>query len=171
MTADHSEAESVMSSMKLFSARAVTAPAAVADPTVTRRAFALVSLSHPRLSYAGWVRFLRRASRGGSGRSGVVFVEDPRGYPHAFFRYSVEAGASLAAAESGSGRVMRLSDLVVGEIPGSDLLTRIAERGEELARASGCASLVIELPRAMRLGAPSLAGYHAVAGGLMAKAL
>jgi hypothetical protein len=68
-----------MFSSHLFYARALTGDAAASDPAATRRAYALVSLSHPRLSYAGWTRFLRQATKSKPERAGLVFVEDPRG--------------------------------------------------------------------------------------------
>ncbi|WP_271168747.1 hypothetical protein [Hansschlegelia plantiphila] len=160
-----------MFSSELFYARTLSATAAISDPDATRRAFALVSLSHPRLSYEGWVRFLRRATRTKSGKAGVIFIEDPRGYPHALFRYAVEAKPSLAAAEDGSVRVLRLSDLVVADIAGSCLLPSIAAQGERLARALDCQTILIELPGRLRDRADGLAGYEPVAGGVISKSL
>jgi hypothetical protein len=154
-----------------FCARTLNASAALADPLATRRAFALVSLSHPRLSYEGWVRFLRRATRSKRGTSGMIFIEDPRGYPHALFRYAVSVDSSLVAAEDGLVRVLRLTDLVVAEIAGSGLLSTIAQSGEELAQALGCNSVVIELPGALRAKVTELADYQSVAAGVICKAL
>lgn len=160
-----------MFSSNLFYARTLTGTAALSDPAATRRAFALVSLSHPRLSYDGWVRFLRRATRSKPARSGVIFVEDPRGYPHAVFRYAIDVEPSLIAVRDGSRRVLRLADLVVAEIPGSGLLATIAQQGEGLARQLGCNSIVIELPGVLRDKTAELEGYNAVSGGLIAKSL
>ncbi|HEY0291807.1 MAG TPA: hypothetical protein VGC51_05645 [Hansschlegelia sp.] len=160
-----------MFSSELFYARTLSARAAVSDPDATRRAFALVSLSHPRLSYEGWVRFLRRATRTKNGKAGVIFIEDPRGYPHALFRYAVEATPSLAAAEDGSIRMLRLSDLVVADIAGSCLLPSIAAQGERLARALDCRTVIIELPGRLRDRADGLEGYEPVAGGVISKSL
>ncbi|MDR4307268.1 hypothetical protein IHQ68_11625 [Chelatococcus sambhunathii] len=144
---------------------------ALSDPDATRRAFALVSLFHPRLSYERWTRYLRRATRPKPTRAGVVFVEDPRGYPHALFRYAVDLEPSLPAVELGARRVLRLTDLVVGEIAGSGLLATIARHGEGLARQLKCGSIAIELPGALLGRAGELAGYDAIAGGVVCRSI
>lgn len=154
---------------RVFCARRLNA--ALADPRTTRRAFALVSLFHPRLSYEGWMRFLRRVTRAKRGASGMIVIEDPRGYPHALFRYAVSIGSSLVTAEDGVTRVLRLTDLVVAELAGSGLLSTIAQSGEELARAFGCNAIVIELPAALRPQVASPADYRAVAASVICKAL
>jgi hypothetical protein len=155
----------------LFQARTLTGTEATADPAGTRRAFALASLSHPRLTYSGWLRFLRRATRPRSGRSGLILVEDPRGYPHALCRYRVDEEPSLAASEDGSRRSLRLSDLVVADVAGTRLLPALAVHGERLARALDCRSVMIELPRAMRNGTDTLEEYDQVAGGVVSRTL
>ena len=69
------------------------------DRTVMRRAFALVSLSHPHLSFGDWSRYLSRAARLDPRRAGLVSIEDPRGYARALFRYIVDRDRPFASTD------------------------------------------------------------------------
>ena len=65
-------------------------------------------------------------------------VKDVRGYLHALFSYRVETDLCR-------GRVMRVSDLIVGHLAGKAIHMATMKAIERLADGTGCSSVVIEL--------------------------
>lgn len=156
----------------VFVARTLCAETVLSDAAATRRAFALASLAHPRLTYGGWVRYLKRAARPNQDRTGIMFLEDRRGYPHAMFRYAVDDRPSLvAAAAESAARILRLSDIVAADVAADSLLPEIATLAERLAGSLDCAMVMIELPGALRIGQGALVGYEEAAGGVVFRPL
>lgn len=156
----------------VFVARTLSAENVLSDAAATRRAFALANLAHPRLTYPGWVRYLKRSARPSRDRTGIMFLEDRRGYPHAMFRYAIDDRPSLiAAAAEGPARILRLSDIVAADVAADSLLPEIAALAERLACKLGCAMVMIELPGALRIGRGALVGYEEAAGGVVFRPL
>ncbi|RXF73194.1 hypothetical protein [Hansschlegelia zhihuaiae] len=160
-----------MRSRDLFVARCLTSDDGDRGQEIARRAFALVSLAHPSLSFAAWTRYLRRATSSKDGRSGLVLIEDPRGYPHALYRYEVDVQPSLVAASEGLARVLNVRDLVIADVVGAgpDLLTAIARHGEELGRELRCDAVAVHLPQSVVNAVEGLEGYRAVSDGIMVR--
>jgi hypothetical protein len=154
---------------EFLSARRLSASTASLDDRATRRAFALVSLSHPHIGFAGWSRYLRRAGRLDPTKAGIFAIEDPRGYMRALFRYYVDREPTLAAPEMMSARVLRLRDLVFADLPGVSLLSAIASEGEALARSMNCDGVTIELPATAKAWPDALAGFNQVSGSVVSK--
>lgn len=155
-----------------FIAKPLSAHDVAEDRAAMRRAFALVNLAHPRLTFEGWICFLKRAMRPSPSKSGVVFLEDPRGYPHAVFRYAVDDRTSLASSRSRRlTRTLRLSDLVAADVGSQSQLATVARFGERLAGELNCKSLTIELPGLARADALGLKEYEVAAGGILFREL
>ena len=120
-----------------------TAPP-VLGPAGARRAYALVALAHPHMTAREWDGFARRHARAGTrGRGGLVAVEDRRRYVHAVFRYAVDTSPFL-----GSGRTLRLHDVVMAQLPGHALIQAVAACAENLAAGLGCTVVALDLPAA-----------------------
>jgi len=103
-----------------------------------RAAYPLVSLEHPGVTLDLWRAFARRANRGAPRRRGLVAVTDRRGTIHAVFAYQVEAGLSAAAA-------LRVSDLVMGRLPGGALPRATLACIDRLAAELGSATVTIDV--------------------------
>jgi hypothetical protein len=106
------------------------------------RAYPLVSLLHPGLTPEEWRRFVRRATRFPKDRGGLMAIRDCRGYCHAVFSYRV--GDELA-----SGRSLRVSDVVMGRLPGVTLRRALVACAERLAAELACATISIDLQESM----------------------
>jgi hypothetical protein len=161
-----------MSSTQCMSPLRLTVPGTEFNEKAVRRAFALVSLRHPLLSFEGWLRYLRRAQNFDRTQAGVVAIEDPRGYMHAVFRYFIEHEPPLADInQSTTPPVLRLHDLVFADLPGASLLATIAFEGEELARSLNCRGITIELPAVAEAWPQALADFSQMSGGVISKSL
>jgi len=98
-----------------------------------RSAFALINLHHPEVTLEVWRDFVRRASRRPRHCGGLVAISDRRGYVHAVFAYHVNNDLR-------SGTALRVSDVVMGRLPGGTLPKAIIACVESLARElrTGC---------------------------------
>ena len=98
-----------------------------------RSAFALINLHHPEVTLELWRDFVRRAGRRPRHRGGLVAISDRRGYVHAVFAYHVNNDLR-------SGTALRVSDVVMGRLPGGNLPAAILACVEALARElrTGC---------------------------------
>lgn len=157
---------------KCLSPVRLTAPGIRLDDRAVRRAFGLVSLRHPGLSFEGWEHYLRRAQHFDRTQAGVVAIEDPRGYMHAVFKYLVQHEPPLADIDqSATPPVLRLHDLVFADLPGVSLLETIASEGETIALALSCRAVTIELPAAVGPWPQALAGFSQTSGGVITKSI
>jgi hypothetical protein len=110
------------------------------SPKQAREAYPLVRLFHPALSLEKWLAFARRWRRMLRHRGGLVAMKDMRGYVHAVFSYRVDSNLR-------NEPVLRVSDLVVGRLPGRLIDRALVESVERLAREIGCTSILFELPQ------------------------
>ncbi len=106
-------------------------------PDEARAAYPLVSLEHPEITLDLWRAFARRANRGGHQRRGLVAITDRRGTIHAVFAYQVESSLSAAAA-------LRVSDIVMGRLPGGTLPRATLACIDRLAGELGSADVRID---------------------------
>lgn len=104
--------------------------------------FPLVSLLHPGIAREDWQRFVRRATRLPRHRGGLMAIRDRRGYCHAVFSYRV--GDDLAA-----GRSLRVSDVVMGRLPGVTLPRALVTCAERLAAELDSGAISIDLEQSM----------------------
>ena len=100
-------------------------------------AYPLVSLEHPEVTLELWRSFVRRANRGQRQRRGLVAITDPRGTIHAVFSYQVESSLSDPTA-------LRVSDLVMGRLPGGTLPRATLACIDRLAGELGSANVRID---------------------------
>jgi hypothetical protein len=104
--------------------------------------YPLVSLLHPGVTPEEWRQFVRRATRMDRHRGGLMAIRDRRGYCHAVFSYRV--GDILA-----SGRSLRVSDVVMGRLPGVNLPQALVTCAERLAAELDSAAISIDLEESM----------------------
>ena len=112
-----------------------------------RRAYALVTLSHPHVTEPQWRAFARRCARAGHGSrgspGGLMAIKDRRGCMHALFRYAVEVSPL-----TGDGPTLCLRDLVLAHLPGHALVPALVLCAERLAACLDCSFLAVEVPAA-----------------------
>jgi hypothetical protein len=104
--------------------------------------YPLVSLLHPEVTPHAWRRFVREASRLPRHRGGLMAIRDRRGCCHAVFSYRI--GDDLAA-----GRSLRVSDVVMGRLPGVTLPRALVTCAERLANEFESSAISIDLQQSM----------------------
>ncbi|TAK47672.1 MAG: hypothetical protein EPO23_11680 [Xanthobacteraceae bacterium] len=102
-----------------------------------RLAYPLVRLFDPAISLDSWLAFARRWSRQSAERGGLMAIRDRRGYLHALFTYRIEHNLRF-------GKFLRVSDVIMGQLPGASLNRSILDTATRLAGRTGCAAIVIE---------------------------
>jgi hypothetical protein len=107
-----------------------------------KKVYALVSILLPEVTPEAWLAFVRQATHISPRRGGLIAVTDQRGYCHAIFSYRV--GQDLAA-----GRALRVSDVIMGRLPGTTLPRAVVACAERLAADLDSATVLIDLPDSM----------------------
>ena len=102
-----------------------------------RAAYPLVSLEHPDVTLERWRDFVRRANRGARRQRGLVAIVDRRGTIHAVFAYHVVDNLPSSTA-------LRVSDIVMGHLPGDTLSRATLACIDRLASELGSACVQIE---------------------------
>jgi hypothetical protein len=121
-----------------------------------RRAFPLVRVHDPHVTLKEWLAFVWRWTRMPERRGGLVSVADVRGYLHALFSYRIEIDLL-------HGRLMRVSNLIIGHLPGQAVRSTVVATIERLAEDTGCSSVAIDLAQAPA-GPNDVAIRNALAG-------
>ena len=103
-----------------------------------RQAYPLVRVHGPAVTLNHWLAFACHWTRMPERRGGLVAIKDVRGYLHALFSYRIETDLCR-------GRLMRVSDLIVGHLAGKAIHMATMKAIERLADETGCSSVVIEL--------------------------
>lgn len=106
-------------------------------PLQARKAFPLVRHNYPDLTIDQWMAFTRQRARMSPRRAGIVAVQDRRGYVHAIICYCVDRHLRRSAT-------LRVTDVVVGRLPGKIIDLAIVRSAERLATEMGCRSLVFD---------------------------
>jgi hypothetical protein len=109
-----------------------------ASGRASQKVYALISILLPDVTPDAWLRFVRQATRLSPHRGGLIAVMDQRGCCHAIFSYRV--GQDLAA-----GRALRVSDVVMGRLPGTTLPRAVVACAERLAAALESETVLIDL--------------------------
>ena len=102
------------------------------------RAYPLVRLFQSGLDQRRWNAFVRHQNRAGGG-GGVMMNEDSRGAAHAVFSWRVRPNML-------GERVLSISDMVLGSLPGRALCDALVEEVSALARERECQAIEVELP-------------------------
>ncbi len=97
---------------------------------------------HPDLTEREWRTYVRRASRCAPASGGLMAITDERGYCHAIFSYRI-------GERMGKGRSLRVSDVVMGRLPGVTLPQALIACAERLAAEHGGPDVAIDLDRSM----------------------
>ena len=106
------------------------------------RVYPLVNILYPEVTPEAWRLFVRRATRFPRHRGGLMAIRDSRGYCHAVFAYRV--GDDLAA-----GKALRVSDVVMGRLPGVTLPRALVTCAERLAAELASSAVSIDLRESM----------------------
>jgi hypothetical protein len=107
------------------------------DSRHARLAYPLVRHVKPAMPITEWIAFVRRWSRLSPKKGGIMTLNDRRGYLHALFTYRVEQNLRF-------GCFVRITDVIVGHLPGETLNRSIMECADRLAERIGCSTIVIE---------------------------
>lgn len=100
-------------------------------------AFPLLSLRYPDLSLQDWRRTVRRLTRMPCEQGGLMMVRDLRGRVLAVFAY--RSGGNLAGEA-----VLRVSDVLMGRLPGDLLPAAVAAAAARLAGELGHTRVAME---------------------------
>ena len=84
------------------------------DKRVALRVWPLVQIAHPDVPQDEWLAYAKAIGSRRGKAGGAVAIEDARGYIHALFAWHVNRTITRRKA-------MRISDLVVGALPGKPL--------------------------------------------------
>jgi hypothetical protein len=121
-----------------------------------RLAFPLVRLFDSTVTLSQWLAFARRSSRRKPEHGGLMAVRDARGIMHAVFSYHVEKDFRY-------GLCLRISDLIIGRLPGAVVNGAVLKGAEELAGKLACDALLIDVP-ASPANAGTLMGIGGITG-------
>jgi len=112
------------------------------DRRMALRAWPLVQSSSPGARLEDWLSYARaqspRAGAKQARRSALVALEDERGYVHALFAWHVRRAIGCA-------RTLRVTDLVVGSLPGRPLAESLVTAIRQAARQARADSVVVEM--------------------------
>jgi hypothetical protein len=108
------------------------------DRRVALRAWPLVQISHPKVSLEEWLSYAVATGRRLGKTGGVLAIEDARGYIHALFAWHVVRTISHR-------RAMRVTDMIVGALPGRTLAETIVGAIREIAEQTRADSVLIEI--------------------------
>jgi len=109
---------------------------------VALRAWPLVQSSSPRTRLEDWLAYA--AAQGGAARlraprrGGLVALEDGRGYIHALFAWHVHRAIDHP-------RLLRVTDLVVGSLPGRPLAECLVQAIRQAAAETRADTVVVEM--------------------------
>ena len=102
-----------------------------------RQAFPLARMLNPAIAMADWLGFTRRYTRLPADRGGIVAMMDKRGCIHAIFTYRVDQSIGI-------GRFLRISDIMIGHLPGVRPGQATLKSIRRLAIQLDCPSVVME---------------------------
>ena len=108
------------------------------DRKVALRAWPLVQNSHPESGQEAWMAYAASLRRKARRKAGLIAIEDSRGYIHGVFAWHVHRAI-------GAPRVMRVTDLVVANLPGRSLAECIVESIREVARETDSDTVLVEI--------------------------
>lgn len=108
------------------------------DRRVALRAWPLVQISHPEVTREAWLSYAVAAGRRLGKNRGLIAIEDSRGYIHAIFGWHVVRSVSHR-------RAMRVTDMVVGALPGRRLAESVVSAIREMADQVQADSVLIEI--------------------------
>jgi hypothetical protein len=108
------------------------------DRRVALRAWPLVQISHPAVTRENWISYATAVGRRLGKNGGVVAIEDSRGYIHALFAWNVVRTVSYR-------RSMRVTDMIVGALPGRRLAETIVSAIRAVAEEADADSVLVEV--------------------------
>ncbi|MDB5571052.1 MAG: hypothetical protein JWN93_2235 [Hyphomicrobiales bacterium] len=108
------------------------------DKPVALRAWPLVQLSHPGMTREQWIAYAASGRRRNGKTAGLMAIRDGRGYIHAVFAWHVQRTLD-------NPRALRITDMVVGALPGRWLAETIVAAVQAIARRTNATSVLVEI--------------------------
>ena len=108
------------------------------DRRVALRVWPLVQIAHPDVLQDEWLAYAKAIGSRRGKAGGAVAIEDGRGYIHALFAWHVNRTITRRKA-------LRISDLVVGALPGKPLAAAIVAAIRSVASDAGADSVMVEI--------------------------
>ncbi len=121
-----------------------------------RLAFPLVCLAEPAITLDDWLHVVQRYACRTPLQSGLIAIRDGRGYVHALYAFGTERTLLNRTR-------LRVTDMVIGHLPGSALRDAILTSAEGIAATLGCDTLIIDVPT-RELSGPIPVVCHAMIG-------
>lgn len=109
------------------------------SPKEAHLAYPLVQMFDPGVALQDWLAFARRLARRKPEQNGLMTVRDRRGVMHALFAYAVEQ-------DRRSNACLRVTDLIVGRLPGAEVNEKVLSGVQELADRFACKVVLIDVP-------------------------
>ncbi|CAN7234481.1 hypothetical protein LJR009_000829 [Bosea sp. LjRoot9] len=107
-------------------------------PAQARSAYSLVAMSHPKVSFDDWRRFLRGAIRAGRKGDGIAGLRDRRGCIHALFAFRVVQAL-------GRDATLQVTELAMLRLPGTVLVKSLVSFANNLAAELALPSISIDM--------------------------
>lgn len=110
-------------------------------------AYPLVYLHDASVTLDAWLDFVRRRTEA-SGETGLIVIRDRANIVHALFAYRVDLDIK-------GQRQLCIAQLIVAQIPGSQIDQAVVASTGHIARDLGCATITIEQPFELSGHAPA----------------
>lgn len=107
-------------------------------------AYPLVFMHDASITTEQWLSFVRQRC---AGESGLIGIHDRRGIVHALFSYRVDNDLRIR-------RRLCIGDLIVAQLPGTQIDSAIATAAADVSARFGCQSITIERPFPTMSAAP-----------------
>jgi hypothetical protein len=107
-------------------------------PVQARSAYSLVAMSHPKVSFDDWKRFLRGAIGAGRKGEGIAGLRDRRGCIHALFAFRVVQAL-------GRDATLQVTELAMLRLPGTVLVKSLVSFANNLAAELALPSISIDM--------------------------
>lgn len=102
-------------------------------------AYPLVYLHDASVTLDAWLEFVRRRVDIGTDDTGLIIIRDRKNIVHALFAYRVDLDLK-------GDRQLCIAQLIVAQIPGSQIDQAVIASTRQVASHLGCAAITIEQP-------------------------
>jgi hypothetical protein len=102
-------------------------------------AYPLVYLHDASVTLDAWLEFVRRRVDTGTDDTGLIIIRDRKNIVHALFAYRVDLDLK-------GDRQLCIAQLIVAQIPGSQIDQAVIGSTQQVASRLGCAAITIEQP-------------------------
>jgi|GEM_PF-2514072 hypothetical protein len=106
------------------------------EPSAITRAYPLARAHNPKLELRNWTSYARSFSRKNPTQSGLIGLIDSRAYIHGLFAYTTECLLT-------HGKTLRINDLMLCHLPGSELTIALLDGLIRLAHQANATTIIV----------------------------